>query len=308
MLNNPLLNKKEENFQFHQLNNNIQNSCEPFTYEINNKEENIKDISNQKKIINNQNINMECENQNQLNSDNYDSDIDDPKYMPNSEFENNINNNNCFQNNYNTFQNNINQNQNELNFKKMNNSLNCFKFHNYHNIQVNQENLIENKSLIELQNENELLKGELYKKAQVIKNKDEIISEFQNLITTFKTKFEQYERKNNQLKQQILFLQNQLNLKNNDIIINSNKKEITSDISLKNNLSYKQHIDDLEAEYNSKIKKLNEKFKEKENILEKDKNEEISKISKNLEERKLENEKLKAEISNYKIEINSLKS
>ena len=312
-MNNALSDKEKENINDYQQENN-QNHNDPLLYENNNPKENIQNFSSGKFDINNQNINMEENNEINLNYDNYDSDIDDPKYRPNSDlflnqdgnwiiFEEIINNN-YIPNNYNTFSNNINKNNNNVNCRKLNNPLNCFQFHNYDNININQDNICQNKNAFELQTENNLLKNELYKKAQIIKNKDEIINEFQNLIATFKTKFEQYEANNNQLKQKIIFLEKQLNSKNNDIILNSNKNEINTDIN--NNIFYKQHIKELETEYDSKIKKLNENFKEKENLMKKDKNEKILRISKNLEEKKVENEKLKSEISNYKIEINSL--
>ena len=254
-----------------------------------------------------------------INLDNYDSDIDDPKYRLNSDLylnqknnelivDENINNN-YFPNKYDTFQNNISQNKLSVSNKNSNNHLNCFKYHDYDNI-FNQDNLIQNKSLLELQNENNLLKEELYKRAEIIKNKDETIAEFQSLVATFKTKFEQYEAKNNQLKQHISFLEKQLKTKNNEIILNSNKKETKKeiDINVNNNLLFKQHIKDLETDYETKFKKLNENYKEKENIWKKEKNDEILKINKNFEDKKLENERLKEEISNYKIEISSLKA
>ena len=318
-MNNPLSDKEKVDIYNNQQDHN-QNQNDPLLNENNNQIDNLGDFSSGKNDINNQNINMEEANEINSNYDNYNSDIDDPKYRPNSNLflnqdENGIIfdeveniNNNYIPNKYKTFSTNFNKNNINLNFRKLNNYSNCFKFHNYDNININQDNLCQNKSVFELQTENNLLKNELYKKAQIIKNKDEIINEFQNLITTFKTKFEQYEAKNNQLKQKIIFLEKQLNSKNNNIILNSNKKDINTDINNNNNIFYKQHIKELEIEYDSKIKKLNEKFKEKENLLKKDKNDEILRISKNLEEKKFENEKLKSEISNYKIEINALKS
>ena len=320
MLNNPNLDlNKEDNFQYKQE-NNIQNIENPnqLNYEIDNKVQNIKEFSSTKNNPNNHKINMIDDEMN-INLDNYDSDIDDPKYRLNSDLYLNQNNNeiivdeninnNFFPNKYDTFQNNISQNKLSVSNKNSNNHLNCFKYHDYDNI-FNQDNLIQNKSVLELQNENNLLKEELYKRAEIIKNKDETIAEFQSLVATFKTKFEQYEDKNNQLKQHISLLEKQLKTKNNEIILNSNKKETKKeiDINVNNNLLFKQHIKDLETDYETKFKKLNEKYKEKENIWRKEKNDEILKINKNIEDKKLENERLKEEISNYKIEISSLKA
>ena len=230
-MNNPLSDKEKVDIYNNQQDNN-QNQKEPLLNENNNRVDNLGDFSSGKNDINNQNINMEEVNEINSNYDNYNSDIDDPKYRPNSNLflnqdENGIIfddveniNNNYIPNKYKTFSTNFNKNNINLNFRKLNNYSNCFKFHNYDNININQDNLCQNKSVFELQTENNLLKNELYKKAQIIKNKDEIINEFQNLITTFKTKFEQYEAKNNQLKQKIILLEKQLNSKNNEIILN----------------------------------------------------------------------------------------
>ena len=211
--------KKEDILQYDQENNiqNIQNPTEQLNYEIENKAQDIKALPASTKNINNRNINLiEDElNLNIDNNDNYDSDIDDPKYRLNSDLYQNQNgneilideniNNNYMPNNYDAFQNNINQNT----FSK---SLHFFKYHNYDHV-FKEDNLIQNKSILELHNENALLKEELYKRAEIIKNKDETISEFLNLLTTFKTRFEQYEIKNNKLKQHILILEKQLKSK-----------------------------------------------------------------------------------------------
>ena len=211
--------KKEDILQYDEENNiqNIQNPTEQLNYEIENKAQDIKALPASTKNINNRNINLiEDElNLNIDNNDNYDSDIDDPKYRLNSDLYQNQNgneilideniNNNYMPNNYDAFQNNINQNT----FSK---SLHFFKYHNYDHV-FKEDNLIQNKSILELHNENALLKEELYKRAEIIKNKDETISEFLNLLTTFKTRFEQYEIKNNKLKQHILILEKQLKSK-----------------------------------------------------------------------------------------------
>ena len=286
---------EEEKEEVTNINNNL---CEPLTYAIDSQMQNDANIPQmENNIINDNNIcsNINIENENEVNEnfDNYDSDIDDPKYRPspnillnqnNNLFLNNDANDDCFQNKYKTLQNNR---------TNLNNSINKSKVHNYDNIELNQENLSINKSKLELENENELLKQELFKKTEALKNKDEIISEFQNLFTDFKTKFEQYESRNNQLKQQVNYLEQQLASKNNEINISSSKKQITDIDPGKNIFLYKQQINDLEAEFNSKNKKLVEKYKEKENNLKKEKDEEISKISKNLNQANIENDKLK---------------
>ena len=49
------------------------------------------------------------------------------------------------------------------------------------NIDIPKEKNFKNKSILDLQNENELLKQELLKKSETIRTKDELISEFQNI-------------------------------------------------------------------------------------------------------------------------------
>ena len=305
---NPFIDKDQKENLAHneELKNNIQNPCEPLNYDLNNNVQNIIDSYHSKSIMENRNINRYEEKD--INMDNYDSDIDDPRYRPNSDLiksqiKNEIiidenNKNNYFQNDFQS-QNDI-QNNN-INFKQENIPLNSFRFHNYECFNIinnNQENIYHQKSILELENENDLLKQELFKREKIIKNKDETICEFQDLLTTFKTKFEQYEAKNNILKQKILFLEQQLNNKNNEFLEPDKKeKKIENKEDEKNISFYKKYINDLETNYEAKAKKLSEKFKEKEINFKNQKEEEILKLKKDLDEKKIENEKLKSEIS-----------
>ena len=223
---------------------------------------------------------------------NYDSDIDDPRYLPNFNLEN-MENPTKIDNKYNL----------EEDVFNIDNSLNQLKYHN------NQRNFAQDNfdNVLELKNENKLLKEELYKKSNIIKEKDEIISEFQSLYTEFKNKMVKYEERNVKLENYIKTLENQLNKKNNEQLINSNSKiGLESNLMQKN--SMKNNLKDLEDEYNSNLQKITEKFKQKENTLISQKDNEIEEISKKLIDLKKDNESKKLEISNYKIEINSLKS
>ena len=187
-MNNQNLNdeKREEAFQYQQMNKNVRNPCESLAYEI----------DSQLQKINN--MNFDQKNTLDDNLDNYDSDIDDPRYRPSSNLMENQDENELIVdedlNNYKTFQ--------KKRIKKSSNSLKNYTVRKYTN-SMKRDNIFHKKSILELENENELLKEELFKRAQIIKNKDEVISEFQGLLTIFKSKFEQYEAKNNQLKQQI---------------------------------------------------------------------------------------------------------
>ena len=259
-------------------------------------------ISNQPNIINNQNNNENNSTNNYNEREEYfDSDIDDPKYMPNYILFNNKDKN--MSKNYND---NLN---NEFGLNNQNIIRNS-RHHNYDNIEnldLPKDNFHPNKNILDLQNENELLKQELLKKSETIRTKDELISEFQNIYKDLKARFEQYELKNSQLKQQIKFLETQI--KNNQTL-NKTQSNImpNQEVNEKNILLFKQQISELESDYNDKTKKLVDKFKDKENKIRKEHDEEIARLNKNIENIRLENSKLKTEISNNKVEIDSLKA
>ena len=255
-------------------------------------------------------------NENKKNLENLDSDIDDPKYKPNFLIDNNRNKNILKDENYNNNFHNKSVENNFMNYNKINddylnkeqNNMSKSRFHNFENIEnfdFSKENFIQNKSILDVQNENELLKQEILKKSEIIRTKDELITEFQNIYNDLKIKFQQYESKNAQLRQQIKFLESQI--QNNQNIINNNN--ITNpEINEKTISLFKQQISELESNYDTKIKKIIEKFKDKENKTNQDHIEEISRLNKNIENMRSENSKLKTEISNNKIETDSLKA
>ena len=255
-------------------------------------------------------------NENKKNLENLDSDIDDPKYKPNFLIDNNRNKNILKDENYNNNFHNKSVENNFMNYNKINddylnkeqNNMSKSRFHNFENIEnfdFSKENFIQNKSILDVQNENELLKQEILKKSEIIRTKDELITEFQNIYNDLKIKFQQYESKNAQLHQQIKFLESQI--QNNQKIINNNN--ITNpEINEKTISLFKQQISELESNYDTKIKKIIEKFKDKENKTNQDHIEEISRLNKNIENMRSENSKLKTEISNNKIETDSLKA
>ena len=268
--------------------------------------QNLNLLNQTKKLINN-------ENQSNDNAEYFDSDIDDPKYKPSYLLNKDLREkkeydfNNIVIDKTNKEYNNINE-PNIMSMSCMSNS----KYHNFENdkninINIPKDNYFQNKNILDLQNENELLKQELLKKSETIRAKDELISEFQNIYKDLKSRFEQYESKNTQLKQQIKYLENQL--MNNQYISKNNLNEISNkEMSEKTIALFKQQISDLESDYNNKTKKLLEKFKEKENKIKQDNTEEISRLNKNIENMRQENSKLKTEISNNKVEIDSLKA
>ena len=243
--------------------------------------------------------------QSDQNEEYFDSDIDDPKYMPNNMLYNNINKEILEKENLNS--NNINKILNQGYNINEDNNLAKSRHQNFDSLDIPKQHFYPNRNNLDLQNENELLKQELFKKSEIIRSKDELISEFRNIYNDLKIRFEQYELKNTQLKQHIKNLENQIQTNQlspkpqTNNVLNPEMTEKT--ISL-----FKQQINDLESDYNTKTKKLLEKFKDKENKIKQDHTEEISRLNKNIENMRSENSKLKSEISNNKVEIDSLKA
>ena len=146
-------------------------------------------LLNQTKKINNQNKNENNlildnnENHSNDNAEYFDSDIDDPKYKPSYLLYNNVNKDMSEKKEYNfndIFDDKLNKGYNINEPNIMSNS----KYHNYEsdkNTNIPKENYFQNKNILDLQNENELLKQELLKKSETIRSKDELISEFQNI-------------------------------------------------------------------------------------------------------------------------------
>ena len=164
-------------------------------------------LPNQPNIINNQNVNennfnfKNNENLNNENAEYYDSDIDDPKYRPNQILFNNLNKEILEKESFkgDNINNKLNQEYNIGDQNILRNS----RYHNFESFEMPKENFYQNKNILELQKENQLLKQELIKKSEIIRSKDELISEFQNIYNDLKIRFEQYELKNIQLKQHI---------------------------------------------------------------------------------------------------------
>ena len=293
-------------------NKNKKEINQPFLNNIN--------LQNYQNLINDLNINepnnlnlQRSESTTNDHAEYYSSDIDDPKYRPNALLYQDENFNNNIQTiigdknkmNYNKIINDDYLINNQIHFSKS-------KYHNFDNIEnidMPKENNFKNKTILDLQNENELLKQELLKKSETIKSKDELISEFQNIYNDLKIKFEQYELKNSQLRQNIKFLESQIKNNQNQTLSKTQASNFSNPEMNEKTISlFKQQISDLESDYNTKTKKLVEKFKEKENKVKQDHLEEISRLNKNIENMRLENSKLKTEISNNKVEIDSLKA
>ena len=125
-----------------------------------------------------------------------DSDIDDPKYMPSG-----------------------NMIQNQDNFENIQNFENIDNFgapsENQMFLQtqiMNLENdtMMVNKTLQQLENENDQLKDQLIKNQKKVQTKEGMNNEYKQILAAFKQRFEQYEKRNNSLQQYINQLEERL--------------------------------------------------------------------------------------------------
>ena len=172
---------------------------------------------------------------------------------------------------------------------------------------IRNDNEFKNKNLIELENENNLLKTELLKLKDNLDAKDAIIGEFNALTEKSTEKFRQLEEKNDSLKKTNDNLLSQISDYENQVKLlklkNDQYESNTKNISL-----YQEHINELQNEYAQKEMKLNRKYQEKENSIKNEFIGEITKLTKELEELRAENGKLKFDVSNLKINIQTINS
>ena len=178
-----------------------------------------------------------------------DSDIEDPKYMPTGNILPNTEN---FENP---------QNLESLGVPSENQMLLQTKIMNLEN-----DTMLANKTLQQLENENDQLKTQLMKNQEKIKKKEGINNEFKQLLTAFKQRFAQYEKRNNYLRQYINQLEAKLKQKEIELL-ESLKGKNKSISALKNADIYKQYEKELQNEFKENTRKLNQKYIDKENNL-----------------------------------------
>ena len=232
-----------------------------------------------------------------------DSDVDDPKYIPTSFSNINPNVNLNIINTHNI--NNDNQNENYQNVNYMNNKNNIL------NNKEEPKNSLRITELMQLcrnlENENSMLKNTLDKYEEDLKIKNNIICEFQSLFKLSQDKFTKYEKTNNLLKVENENLKSQLNnveTEINDVKLKSKKNEG----NLKNNEIFEEHFNEIQDDFSTKEKELTQKFKDKETKIKNALNNEITELNKKLDEFRIDNEKLKFELSNQKIQNENLQT
>ena len=220
-----------------------------------------------------------------------DSDIEDPKYIPSGNMfhgEDNINN----INNINNLDNFAAQSQNEMLLQTQ-------------IMNLENDTMLANKTLQQLENENDQLKAQLMKNQEKMESKEGINNEFKQLFGAFKQRFAQYEKRNDFLQKYIYELEEKLKQKDKELA-ESQKDKSKSEAAMKNASIYKQYVDELQNEFKEKSKKLNQKYIDKEKTLKDEFLEEINKNIQKIEDLKIENEKLKFDLSNYKMNIETL--
>jgi hypothetical protein len=201
-----------------------------------------------------------------------DSDIGDPKYMPQG---NNLLNEDNIDNigNINNIDN-INNlgNLDNLGVPSQNEMLLQTQIMNLEN-----DTALANKTLMQLENENDQLKEQLMKNQMNAQSKENMNNEFKLIFANFKQKFAELEKRNDFLQKYINELEGKL--KEKDIeLLESQKDKYKSEAALKSASIYKQYENELENEFKEKSKKLDQKYIDKEKAL---KDEFIEEINKN---------------------------
>jgi len=240
-------------------------------------------------IIKNKNLNDPL---NQDIDDLTNSDIDDPKYLPkenyplNDNIQNQIIDTNIDINNY--IPNNENQ---KLLYSQLNNL-------------ENEKNMLD-QNIEQIENENNQLESQIMEYQDKFNKKEGINNQFKLLPTAFNQRFAEYDKRNKLLQKNINELENLL--KNKEVeLAQSLKDKSKSEIAIKNAGIYKQYMEELQNEFKEKINKLNQKYIEKESSLKSEYVDEINRKMQKVEELKIENDKLKYDLSNVKMNKEAL--
>lgn len=221
--------------------------------------------------------------QDEASNYNTDSDIDDPKYTPT----------------YSSL--NKDKSKKQMNpeviSKTLEDKIKC----------IRNDNDFKAKTINEYENRINQLEAELMRVKEKLNAKEAILSEFQTVTAKSAEKFKQIEEANENLKKTNNSLVSQLAEYENQIKILKIKNE-ENEANAKNLTMYQEHITEMQNEFTQKEIKLNRKYQDKENSIKNEFLNEISKLTKELEELRVQNEKLKFDISTLNLNIESLKS
>ena len=221
--------------------------------------------------------------QDEASNYNTDSDIDDPKYTPT----------------YSSL--NKDKSKKQINpeviSKTLEDKIKC----------IRNDNDFKAKTINEYENRISQLEAELMRVKEKLNAKETILSEFQTVTAKSAEKFKQIEEANENLKKTNNSLVNQLAEYEKQIKVLKIKTE-ENEANAKNLSMYQEHITEMQNEFTQKEIKLNKKYQDKENSIKNEFLNEISKLTKELEELRVQNEKLKFDISTLNLNIESLKS
>ena len=166
------------------------------------------------------------------------------------------------------------------------------------------------KAILEIINQNHCLCDNLRKMQETINFKDQLISEYESVIKLSKDKITklsnqipELKRENDVLRQNNITFQNNLN---EEKLSTKNKIQMLKNPKVKEN-NIKKYYDD-DDEYLEKEINLEIGYKQKEKQLKKEFANEIDNLTKKADDLKVENDRLKYELSDKNIEIEKLNS
>ena len=137
-------------------------------------------------------------------------------------------------------------------------------------------------------------------------HKEGINNQFKLLPSAFNQRFAEYEKRNELLQKNINQLE--IELKNKDIELQESLKDKNkSEMAIKSAGIYKQYMEELKNEFKEKTEKLNKKYLEKESNLKNEYTDEINRKMEKVKELQIENEKLNYDLSNLKMNRETLK-
>ena len=234
----------------------------------------------------NDNNNIDIDSDNMTNSD-----INDSKYMPKGTYPQIENQNELIDNNI-DINNFIPKSPDQMQMQSQ-------------IMNIENDNMLLEQNIEQLEQEHNQLQNQLMDFQKKIETKEGLNNQFKLLPNAFNQRFAEYEKRNELLQKNINELEMQL--KNKEIELQESLKDKNKwEIANKSADIYKQYMNELNNEFKEKTNKLSQKYIEKENNLKNEYVDEINKKMQKIEELRIEHEKLKYDISNYKMNKEAL--
>ena len=246
-------------------------------------------LSTDENILNQNNLdnnNIDIDSDNMTNSD-----INDSKYMPKGTYPQIENQNELIDNNI-DINNFIPKSPDQMQMQSQ-------------IMNIENDNMLLEQNIEQLEQEHNQLQNQLMDFQKKIETKEGLNNQFKLLPNAFNQRFAEYEKRNELLQKNINELEMQL--KNKEIEFQESLKDKNKwEIANKSADIYKQYMNELNNEFKEKTNKLSQKYIEKENNLKNEYVDEINKKMQKIEELRIEHEKLKYDISNYKMNKEAL--